>query len=156
MYTKLKFACTTETNKLKRFEDAEIIEHIDASEWVSPLVVVYKNSGWVRLCMDLREGNKAVIVDKYPLPNIQELLGELRGTSVFSSLDLNSAYHQLLLHEDSRDLTAFITHDGLFGFKHVCFGLASAPSAFQKLMTCALSGSCFILRQICSELCNCC
>ena len=104
-------------NELKRLKDAEIIKRIDASEWVSPLVVVYKKSGRVRLCVDLREGNKAVIVDKYPLPNIQELLGELRGASVFSSLDLNSAYHQLQLHKDSRDLTAFITHVGLFRFK---------------------------------------
>lgn len=127
-------------NELKRLKDAEIIKRIDASEWVSPLVVVYKKSGRVRLCVDLREGNKAVIVDKYPLPNIQELLGELRGASVFSSLNLNSAYHQLQLHEDSRDLTAFITHVGLLRFKRVCFGLASAPSAFQKLMSCALSG----------------
>ncbi|XP_038075572.1 uncharacterized protein LOC119743239 [Patiria miniata] len=78
--------------------------------------------------------------DKYPLPNIQELLGELHGASVFSSLDMNSAYHQLRLHEDSCDLTAFITHVGLFRFKRVCFGLASAPSAFQKFMSCALSG----------------
>ena len=64
-------------NELKRLEDADIIERIDASEWVSPLVVAYKKSGGVRLCVDLREVNKAVIVDKYPLPNIKELLGEL-------------------------------------------------------------------------------
>ncbi|XP_038063014.1 uncharacterized protein K02A2.6-like [Patiria miniata] len=138
---KLPFSVRDEVaNELKRLEDADIIERIDASEWVSPLVVAYKKSGKVRLCVDLREVNKAVIVDKYPLPNIQELLGELHGASVFSSLDMNSAYHQLLLHEDSRDLTAFITHVGLFRFKRVCFGLASAPSAFQKFMSCALSG----------------
>ncbi|CAM4598995.1 unnamed protein product, partial [Lepidochelys olivacea] len=44
-----------------------------------------------------------------------------------------SAYHNVMLHEDSRDLTAFITHEGLFLFKHVPYGLASAPSAFQKM-----------------------
>ena len=137
----LPFSVRDEVAKeLKRLKDADIIERIDTSEWVSPLVDAYKKSGGVRLCVDLRAVNKAVIVDKYPLPNIQELLGELRGATVFSSLDLNSAYHQLLLHEDSRDLTAFITHVGLFRFKRVCFGLASAPSAFQKLMSCALSG----------------
>ena len=104
------------------------------------MVVAYKRSGDVRLCADLREVNKAILIDKYPLPHIQELIAELRGSTVFSTLDLTSAYHQLLLHEDSRDLTAFITQDGLFRFKRVCFGLASAPSAFQKLMSSSLAG----------------
>ncbi|CAI5689948.1 unnamed protein product [Oreochromis niloticus] len=53
---------------------------------------------------------------------------------MFSAIDLENAYYQLPLHEDSRDLTAFITHDGLFRFCRVPYGLASAPSAFQKMM----------------------
>ncbi|CAM4705892.1 unnamed protein product [Lepidochelys kempii] len=52
---------------------------------------------------------------------------------MFSTLDLQSTYHQVMLHEDSRDLTAFITHEELFHFKRVPYGLASAPSAFQKM-----------------------
>lgn len=52
-----------------------------------------------------------------------------------------SAYHQLLLSEESRDLTAFITHEVLFRFKRVCFGLASAPSAFQRLLSDVWKGS---------------
>ena len=71
-------------NELKRPEDADIIEGIDASEWVSPLVVAYKKAGGVRLCVDLRVLNKTVVVDKYPLPTS---LGELRGATVLSSLD---------------------------------------------------------------------
>ncbi|CAM5128261.1 unnamed protein product [Eretmochelys imbricata] len=54
---------------------------------------------------------------------------------MFSTLDLQSAYHQVMLHEDSRDLAAFITHEGLFCFKPVPYGLTSAPSAFQKMMS---------------------
>ncbi|CAM4376854.1 unnamed protein product [Lepidochelys olivacea] len=52
---------------------------------------------------------------------------------MFSTLNLQSAYHQVMLHEDSRDLTAFITHEGLFRFKRFPYGLASAPNAFQKM-----------------------
>ena len=126
--------------ELARLEKADIIEKVDASEWISPLVVVHKKSGDIRLCVDLREVNKAIVEDKFPLPNIQDLFAELRGASVFSSLDLASAYHQVLLHEESRDMTTFITHDGLFRFKRVCFGLSSAPSAFQKLMSSVLRG----------------
>ena len=62
------------------------------------------------------------------------------GVTVFSTLDLASAYHKMLLHPDSRDITAFITHKGLFRFCCVPLGLASAPSAFQKMMSTILSG----------------
>ena len=94
----------------------------------------------MRLCVDLREVNKAVIPDVYPIPPIQELLCELHDAKVFSQLDMESAYHQLELHPNSRDLTAFITHDGLYRYKRVCFGLSSAPSAFQKTMSSILCG----------------
>nr|XP_054761486.1 uncharacterized protein K02A2.6-like [Lytechinus pictus] len=128
------------SQELKRLEEAGVIEKIDASEWVSPIVVSTKTSGEIRLCVDLREVNKAIVVDRFPLPDIAELFCELEGSSVFSKLDLASAYHQLELAEESRDLTAFITHDGLFRYKRVCFGLASAPSTFQKMMTSILAG----------------
>ncbi|KAI2642379.1 Retrovirus-related Pol polyprotein from transposon opus [Labeo rohita] len=111
-----------------------IIELIDASEWVSPLVVVRKRDGRIRLCVDLREPNKSVIMDCYPIPNMEDLFTELAGASHYSQIDLSSAYHQLPLHPDSRNLTAFITHEGLFRFTQVPFGLASAPLAFQKMM----------------------
>ena len=81
--------------------------------------------------MDLREPNKAIGIDSHPLPHIEEVFAELRGARMFSTLDLQSAYHQVPLHEESRDLTAFITHEGLFRFCRVPYGLASAPSAFQ-------------------------
>lgn len=104
-------AVTVEINKLLA---AGVIERIDASPWVSPIVVTRKKKGGIRMCVDLREPNKAVITDCFPIPHIDELLSTLRGAAVFSTIDLASAYHQVPLHEESRDLTAFITHDGLF------------------------------------------
>lgn len=71
---------------------------------------------------------------------MDELLSELRGAAVFSTIDLTCAYHQLPLHADSRDFTAFITHEGLFRFRCVPYRLASAPSAFQKIMEMVLKG----------------
>lgn len=90
--------------------------------------------------MDLREPNKAIVIDSHPLPHIEEVFAELRGARMFSTLDLQSAYHQVPLHEESRDLTAFITHEGLFRFCRVPDGLASAPSAFQRMMSQILAG----------------
>lgn len=124
--------------ELTRLLQAGIIEKIDASEWVSPLVVGRKRRGALRLCVDLREPNKSVVMDCYPLPHMEDMFAELSGATHYSQIDLSSAYHQLPLHPESRKLTAFITHDGLFQFTQVPFGLASAPSAFQKMMEAVL------------------
>lgn len=123
------------SEEIRRLEAAGVIERINSSEWVSPIVVVQKKDGSIRMCVDLREANKAVVIDSFPLPHIEELLHALHGAKHFSKLDLAAAYHQVPLHKDSRDLTAFITHEGLFRFKRACFGLASAPAAFQQMMS---------------------
>uniref|UniRef100_A0A3B3T9U7 Gypsy retrotransposon integrase-like protein 1 n=1 Tax=Paramormyrops kingsleyae TaxID=1676925 RepID=A0A3B3T9U7_9TELE len=128
------------SQELKRLDSEGIIEKIDSSVWVSPLVAIKKKSGAVRLCVDLQEPNKAVVIDGHPLPHIDEVFTELRGAVMFSTIDLQNAYHQVLLHPDSRDLTAFISHDGLFRFTRVPYGLASAPSAFQRMMSQVLAG----------------
>lgn len=86
------------------------------------------------VCVDLREPNKSIIADCHPLPHMEDLFSELAGATHYSQIDLSSAYHQLPLHPESRKLIAFITHEGLFQFTRVPFGLASAPSAFQEMM----------------------
>ena len=133
----VRSAVSDELNKLL---SSGVIERIDASPWVSPIVVTQKKTGGIRMCVDLREPNKAIVVDSHPLPHMDELLATLAGSILFSTIDLESAYHQLPLHPDSRDLTAFITHEGLFRFCRVPYGLASAPAAFQKMMSVVLQG----------------
>lgn len=97
------------SSEIQDLLQAGVIERIDASPWVSPILVVQKKSGKIRMCVDLCEPNKAVVVDSFPLPHIDEMLSLLHGATVFSTIDLESAYFQLPLHKDSRDLTAFIT-----------------------------------------------
>lgn len=129
------------SEELKDLQDKGIIERIDASPWVSPIVVTQRRDGGKpRMCVDLREPNKVIVADCHPLPHMDELFSNLRGATVFSTIDLASAYYQMPLHPESRDITAFITHDGLFRFCRVPFGLASAPSAFQKMMSIILKG----------------
>ncbi len=79
-------------------------------------------------------------MDSFPLPHMEEMFANLCGATEFSTLDLQTAYHQVTLPEDSRNLIAFITHDGLFSFKRVPYGLASAPSCFQRMMSEILKG----------------
>ncbi|XP_064464258.1 uncharacterized protein K02A2.6-like [Ornithodoros turicata] len=126
------------STELQRLEEAGVIERIDASEWVSPVVVAWRKTGEIRLCVDLRRPKEAVVIDSHPLPHPEEIFHQLSGARAFSKLDLSSAYHQLPLAEESRNLTAFITHEGLFRYTRVCFSLSSAAAAFQKMMMCVL------------------
>jgi hypothetical protein len=112
----------------------DIIEEIDASSYVSPIVVVPKGDG-IRLCVDYKKLNEFIIVDQHPLPTADEIFAKLAGAKFFSKLDLKSAYHQLLIREDSRDLTAFTCHLGLFRYRRLPFGLANAPSAYMKVIS---------------------
>ncbi|XP_006821806.1 uncharacterized protein LOC102801680 [Saccoglossus kowalevskii] len=127
------------SKELSGLENLDIIERIDTSLWISNLVVACRKSGDIRLCVDLQDVNKAIIPDKYPLPDLGELTSEFHGSRVFTKLDLRRSYLQVLLAEDSWNLTAFITHEGVFQYKRMPYGLSSAPSAFQKILASVLS-----------------
>uniref|UniRef100_A0A3P9H5V6 Gypsy retrotransposon integrase-like protein 1 n=1 Tax=Oryzias latipes TaxID=8090 RepID=A0A3P9H5V6_ORYLA len=126
--------------EIERLLEMEVIERVDASPWVSPIVVTLRKNGKVRMCVDYREPNKAIVMDSHPLPHMDDIFSNMYGATVFSTIDLANAYHQVLLAEESRDITAFITHEGLFRFRRVPYGLCSAPSAFSKLMSLVLKG----------------
>ncbi|UYV72938.1 hypothetical protein LAZ67_10001233, partial [Cordylochernes scorpioides] len=121
--------------EIQRLVKMDIIEPIVTSKWISPIVVSKNKDGSIRLCVDLREPNKAVILDAYPIPLIEDILSSLHGCKVFTNLDLSQAYHQIRLHPNSRYLTAFITHMGIYQFKRLPYGLSSAPGAFQRYLS---------------------
>ncbi|CAM4476884.1 unnamed protein product [Lepidochelys kempii] len=118
------------SEELRKLVQKDIIEEIDSSEWVSPIVVMQKKSGGIRLCVDLREPNQASVIDSHPLPHI-EVFAELCGAKMFSTLDFHTT--RLCCMKIS-ETSQHLLHEGLFHFKHVSYGLASAPSAFQKMM----------------------
>ncbi|KAE8209216.1 hypothetical protein CF327_g6774 [Tilletia walkeri] len=98
-----------------------------------PVVMVRQNGKW-RFCVDYRALNSSTVPDRYPLPTIDSIFQTLSGKKVFSSLDAIRGYHQLGVKEDDRWKTAFVCHRGLFQYKRVPFGLRNAPSVFQRLM----------------------
>ena len=110
--------------ELDRLEKLDIIEKVDGpTPWVSPIVVVPKADGGVRLCIDMREPNKAIKREKYIMPTLGDLISDLNGSTVFSKLDLSNAYHQLELDEASRQVTTFTTHAGIRRYKRLLFGV---------------------------------
>ncbi len=126
--------------ELRRLEHDGIIEKIDSSPWISNLVIARRKSGEIRLCVDLKAVNKAIFPDRYPLPTMEELAAEFHGSTVFTKLDLRRSYLQVNLKEESRQLTAFVTHIGVFQYRRMPYGLSSSPSAFQKILSSILSG----------------
>ena len=122
-------------------EQLDVIEPVDEpTEWCSPIVVVPKADGRVRICVDLTRLNQAVRREVYQMPTVEETLGSLTEGSVFSKLDANSGFHQIVLNPESAKLTTFITPFGRYMFKRLPFGISSAPEHFQKRMDKELSG----------------
>ena len=100
--------------ELERLESLDIIEKVTGpTPWVSPILVVPKSSGEVRICVDMREANKAVKREKHLMPTIDDLVTDLNGATIFSKLDLSSGYHQLELEPEIHHITTFSTHAGL-------------------------------------------
>lgn len=112
-----------------------IIERVEKpSEWVSPVVPVGKSDGDLRLCIDMRRANQAMMDEVYPIKTFEEIIAKLEESEFFSKIDLKNAYHQVTIEESTRYITTFITKQGQFQFKRLTFGVVSAPKKFQKIM----------------------
>lgn len=119
---------------LSEMEEKEIIRK-STSEYASPLVLVWKKNGDLRICTDFRWLNKRTLRDAHPLPHQADCLAALGGNSLFSTMDLTSGFYNMPLHEDDRKYSAFTTPMGLYEYNRLPQGLCNSPGSFMRMMT---------------------
>ena len=147
--------------ELEIFEKAGVIVR-SVSPWASPIVVVPKRTApgeppKRRLCVDYRAVNSLLppvkkafskakgVLTLVPLPKIDEIYARLKGSKIYSTFDMRSGYYHMVLSEESRPKTAFVSSFGKWEFKRCPFGLVQPPAYFQRLVNEVLSGLTFAL-----------
>ena len=101
----------------------------------APILFVPKKEGrGLRFCVDYRGLNKVTILNRYPLPPMNELRDCVLGAKIFTKLNLKSGYNLIRIKEGDEWKTAFRTRYGLFEYKVMPFGLANTPATFQNMM----------------------
>jgi hypothetical protein len=127
-----------EYNKLQKqvsaYLEAGMLEP-SKSPYGAPVLFVPKPNGrGLCLCVNYTALNAIAVKNRYPIPRIDELPDAVSGAKFFTSLDLTSGYHQVLISEEDRPQTAFRTPMEHFQFKVLIEGFTNAPATFQSVM----------------------
>lgn len=113
---------------------------IVGSPYASPLVIVKKPDGSDRYCVDFRSLNAKTIFDAEPIPGQSEIFAKLANDRYFSKIDLSKGYWQIPMKEENKELTAFVTHHGLYQIRVMPFGLVNSAASFSRVIRKLLKG----------------
>ena len=128
-------------NELERLIETGTITKVFSNDWSSPTVNVMKDDNTVRICGDFSSTvNQSLDPVQSPLPSIDEVISQVGCAKIFSKIDVSHAFLQVPLDEKSKKFTCINTHDGLYIYNYLPFGLCASPGIFQAFMTKILNG----------------
>jgi hypothetical protein len=119
---------------LDRMLEVGIIEPVEESKWISPMVVQDKKTREIRICVDLRKLNDACLHEPFPTPFINEVLDNVGGQEVYSFIDGFLGYHQIMISKEDRYKTTFATELESYLYTLMTFGLKNAPTILSRVV----------------------
>ena len=122
-------------DEIDRMLEADIIEPVEESKWISPMVVQDKKQGrGIRICIDLRKLNDAFLHDPFPTPFMDEVLENVVGHEAYSFTNGFSGYHQIKIAQEEKYKTKFAMEWGSYQYTVMPFGLKNAPAIFSRVV----------------------
>ncbi|KAL8604923.1 hypothetical protein ACOMHN_028551 [Nucella lapillus] len=113
--------------------DLGVIERT-SSPYSAPIVLVKKNDGKIRFCVDYRKLNKSLVFDSEPMPDVEQIFAQIGQANYFTKLDLTRGYWQVPMAPEHKRYTAFMTSQGQFQWLTMPFGLKTAGTVFSRIM----------------------
>ena len=127
-------------DQMERLGVVEKVQQSSNTDWSSALHLVPKSDGSLRPCSDFRQLNAKSIPDSYPIPALKTFSRKLHGSKIFSVIDLQAAFHNVIIEPSDVPKTTTLTPWGVYVYKRMAFGLSGAPSTFMKLVDTVLQG----------------
>ena len=119
--------------ELDKMEQMGVIAKVDEpTEWVNSMVVAEKKDGSVRICLDPKELNKAILREHHHIPTLEDIAHKFAGMKTFTIMDMKHAYWHVPLNRRSHLLTTFNTPFGRRCFLRLPFGIVSSAEVFEK------------------------
>jgi hypothetical protein len=114
--------------------EVRIIEPVEESEWISPMVVQDKKTRDIRICIDLRKLNDVCLHDPFPMPFTDEVLDNVGGQEVYSFTNGFLGYHQIRIAKEDHHKTTFAIEWGSYQYIVMSFGLKNVPTIFSRVV----------------------
>ena len=128
-------------HELEILECQGIISPLEYSQHASPVVWSKKKNGRYRMCVDFKATlNDNILMDSYPMPTAEEIFGHIGNASKFAKIDLTSAYSQIALNDEAKELSVINTHRGLYTVNRLQMGMRNSSAIFQRCMEQILKG----------------
>ena len=128
----------TAQSEVQKLLDAGVIREVQYPEWLANVVMVPKNNGSWRMCIDFTTLNKFCPKDEFPLPRIDTLVDAAAGSEMLSMLDCFSGYHQIFMKKSDEEKISFTTPFGMYCYVRMPEGLCNAGCKFNRTIAAVL------------------